>query len=46
VRISENFDITALPESAMEEINERLETRYRFNSVVDAGEPGFIEVPA
>jgi diketogulonate reductase-like aldo/keto reductase len=45
-RISENFDVTALPESAMEEINERLETRYRFNSVVDAGEPGFIEVPA
>ena len=44
-RISENFDVTALPESAIEEINERLETRYRFNSVVDAGEPGFIEVP-
>ena len=44
-RISENFDISALPESAIEEINERLETRYRFNSVVDAGEPGFIEVP-
>jgi diketogulonate reductase-like aldo/keto reductase len=44
-RISENFDITALPESAIQEINERLETRYRFNSVVDAGEPGFIEVP-
>jgi diketogulonate reductase-like aldo/keto reductase len=44
-RISENFDISALPESAIEEINERLETRYRFNSVVDAGEPGFVEVP-
>ncbi len=44
-RISENFDITALPESAVEEVNERLETRYRFNSVVEAGEPGFIEVP-
>ena len=44
-RISENFDVTALPESAIQEINERLETRYRFNSVVDAGEPGFIEVP-
>ena len=44
-RISENFDITALPESAIQEINKRLETRYRFNSVVDAGEPGFIEVP-
>ena len=45
-RISENFDITALPESAIQEINERLVTRYRFNSVVDAGEPGFAEVPA
>jgi len=44
-RISENFDVTALPESAIVEINERLETRYRFNSVVDAGNPGFIEVP-
>ncbi|MFZ1179009.1 MAG: aldo/keto reductase [Mycobacterium sp.] len=44
-RISENFDVTALPETAIQEINERLETRYRFNSVVDAGEPGFVEVP-
>ncbi len=44
-RISENFDVTALPESAIQEINERLETRYRFNSVVDGGEPGFVEVP-
>ena len=45
-RIRENFDITALPENAIQEITERLETRYRFNSVVDAGEPGFVEVPA
>jgi diketogulonate reductase-like aldo/keto reductase len=45
-RIRENFDITALPENAIQEINERLQTRYRFNSVVDAGEPGFVEVPA
>jgi diketogulonate reductase-like aldo/keto reductase len=44
-RISENFDVTALPQCAIQEINERLETRYRFNSVVDAGEPGFVEVP-
>ena len=43
-RISENFDVTALPESAIEEINE-LETRYRFSSVVETGIPGFIEVP-
>jgi diketogulonate reductase-like aldo/keto reductase len=45
-RISENFDVTAIPESAIEDINERLETRFRFNSVVDGGEPGFAEVPA
>jgi diketogulonate reductase-like aldo/keto reductase len=45
-RIKENFDVTALPESAIQEINERLVTRYRFNSVADAGEPGFAEVPA
>jgi diketogulonate reductase-like aldo/keto reductase len=44
-RISENFDVTALPESAILEISERLVTRHRFNSVVDAGEPGFAEVP-
>ncbi len=43
-RIVENFDVTALPESAIHEISE-LETRIRFNSVVDGGEPGFIEVP-
>jgi diketogulonate reductase-like aldo/keto reductase len=44
-RINENADVTALPECAVHEISERLLTRYRFNSVVDAGEPGFIEVP-
>jgi diketogulonate reductase-like aldo/keto reductase len=44
-RISENFDVTAIPESAVQDISERLETRYRFNSVVDGGEPGFAEVP-
>ncbi len=45
-RINENVDVTAIPETAIEEINIGLETRYRFNSVVDAGEPGFLEVPA
>jgi diketogulonate reductase-like aldo/keto reductase len=45
-RINENFDVTAIPESAVREISERLETRYRFNSVVDGGEPGFAEVPS
>jgi diketogulonate reductase-like aldo/keto reductase len=45
-RINENFDVTAIPESAVHDISERLQTRYRFNSVVDGGEPGFAEVPA
>ena len=45
-RISENFDVTGLPTAAVRQISDRLETRYRFNSVVDAGEPGFSEVPA
>jgi diketogulonate reductase-like aldo/keto reductase len=43
-RIAENHGVTALPESAVQELSE-LTTRHRFNSVVDTGEPGFIEVP-
>jgi diketogulonate reductase-like aldo/keto reductase len=43
-RIAENVDVAALPESFVQAISE-LETRIRFNSVVDAGEPGFLEVP-
>src|SRR3984957_20593515 len=45
-RINENFDVTAIPESAVLDISERLQTRKRFNSVVDGGAPGFAEVPA
>lgn len=45
-RIAENFDVTALSEHAMDQISHHLQTRRRFNSVVDAGEPGFTEVPA
>jgi diketogulonate reductase-like aldo/keto reductase len=44
-RIRENFEVTALPEDAIQEINAQLTTRFRFNFVVDAGEPGFAEVP-
>ena len=44
-RINENFDVTAIPESAVQDISEGLETRFRFNSVVDGGEPGFANVP-
>lgn len=45
-RIAENFDVTALPDGAIQEINEHLNTRVRFNSVVDGGEPGFTEAPS
>lgn len=44
-RIRQNFDVTALPQRAIDEIDERLVTRIRFNSVADAGVPGFAEVP-
>jgi aldehyde reductase len=37
----ENFDISALPEDALDEIN-RIQTRQRLNPVVQTGVPGFI----
>jgi aldehyde reductase len=40
-RARENFDISALPEDAIEEIN-RIQTRQRLNQVVTTGVPGFI----
>ena len=40
-RAKENFDISALPQDAFEEIN-RIETRQRLNPVVTTGVPGFI----
>lgn len=40
-RARENFDISALPEDAIEEIN-RIQTRQRLNHVVTTGVPGFI----
>jgi len=40
-RAKENFDISALPEDAFEEIN-RIQTRQRLNPVVKTGVPGFI----
>lgn len=42
LRIRENFDISALPEGAMQEIRDRITTNVRFNSVVTTGVPGFI----
>jgi diketogulonate reductase-like aldo/keto reductase len=40
--IHENFEISTLPEDAMQEIRDRITTRVRFNAVVDTGVPGFI----
>lgn len=34
------------PDDAVREITDQLDTRIRFNSVADGGEPGFAEVPA
>jgi len=40
-RARENFNISALPEDAINEIN-RIQTRQRLNDVVNTGSPGFI----
>jgi alcohol dehydrogenase (NADP+) len=40
-RAKENFDISRLPEDALNEIN-RIQTRQRLNPVVGTGVPGFI----
>src|SRR5208282_5710244 len=40
-RAKENFNISALPEDAFNEIN-RIQTRQRLNPVVKTGIPGFI----
>ncbi len=41
-RIEENFDISALPEDAMQQIQAQVTSRVRFNAVVGSGVPGFI----
>ncbi len=40
-RARENFDISVLPQDALDEIN-RIQTRQRLNTVVTTGVPGFI----
>jgi diketogulonate reductase-like aldo/keto reductase len=40
-RARENFDVSALPEDAFDAIN-RIETRHRFNQVVNTGSGGFL----
>ena len=40
--IRENFDISLLPEDAMEEMQNRITTSIRLNAVVETGVPGFV----
>ena len=40
--IQENFEISALPDDAMQQIRDGVTARVRFNAVVDTGVPGFI----
>jgi diketogulonate reductase-like aldo/keto reductase len=41
-QIQENFEISTLPEDAMEEIRDKIAETVRFNVVVETGVPGFI----
>jgi diketogulonate reductase-like aldo/keto reductase len=41
-RIQENFEVSTIPADAMQEINEGVKLRVRFNAVVETGVPGFI----
>jgi diketogulonate reductase-like aldo/keto reductase len=40
--IAASFDISALPDDAMQEIRDGIKTNIRFNTVVETGVPGFI----
>jgi diketogulonate reductase-like aldo/keto reductase len=41
-RIQENFEVSAIPEDAVQEISDGIKSRIRFNAVVETGVPGFI----
>lgn len=41
-RIKENFEVSTVPQDAIQEIREGIKLRVRFNAVVETGIPGFI----
>ena len=41
-RLEESFDISSLPDDAMQAIRDCIRTRVRYNTVVETGVPGFI----
>jgi diketogulonate reductase-like aldo/keto reductase len=45
-RIHENFEVSTLPEDAMQDIRYRITSNIRFNTVVHSGVPGFIPRPS
>ncbi len=45
-RIHENFEVSTLPEDAMQDIRYRITSNVRFNTVVKSGVPGFIPRPS
>jgi diketogulonate reductase-like aldo/keto reductase len=42
-QILENFEVSTLPEDAMQEIRDRITARTQFNPVTETGVPGFPE---
>jgi alcohol dehydrogenase (NADP+) len=44
-RITENFDISPLPDEALQEMRDHIGTNIRFNAVVETGVPGFVPRP-
>jgi alcohol dehydrogenase (NADP+) len=43
--IKENFDVAALPEDAMQQMQDLITTQVRLNAVVKTGVPGFVPRP-
>lgn len=41
-RIRQNFEVSTIPEEDVRQISEGIESRVRFNAVVETGVPGFI----
>ncbi len=42
-QIQENFEVSTLPEDAMQEVRDGITARVRFNPVTETGVPGFID---
>jgi alcohol dehydrogenase (NADP+) len=43
--IKENFDVSLLPQEAMQEMHDHITTHIRLNAVVETGVPGFVPRP-